>query len=122
MGVEEVMCRPKSDALRALYWRSEILQVMFWLKDEGFGDEVDVTLLERFLGVDSHIRVQYLEHLVEEGFVERVGDRYKLSQAGAREGGLEFAASFEELMRPATGECSRDSWCHTAPDEDLFRQ
>ncbi len=122
VGVEEVMHRPRSDALRALYWRSEILQVMFWLKDEGFGDEVDVTLLERFLGVDCYIRVQYLEHLVDGGYVERVGDRYKLSEAGAREGGLEFAASFEELIRPGTGECSRDSWCHNSPDEDRFRE
>ena len=26
---------PKSDALAALYWRSEILQVMYWLRGEG---------------------------------------------------------------------------------------
>ena len=61
--MEEVMHPPKSEALRALYWRSEILQVMFWLKGEGFGDQVDATLLERFLGVDSHIGVQYLDRL-----------------------------------------------------------
>jgi hypothetical protein len=85
--VEEVMHPPKSEALRALYWRSEILQVMFWLKGEGFGDQVDATLLERFLGVDSHIGVQYLDRLVTEGYVERIG------------------------------ECSADCWCHNSPDE-----
>ena len=73
--MEEVMHPPKSEALRALYWRSEILQVMFWLKGEGFGDQVDATLLERFLGVDSHIGVQYLDRLLEEGYVE--GDNEK---------------------------------------------
>jgi hypothetical protein len=26
---------PKSPALRMLYWRSEILQLMYWLKGEG---------------------------------------------------------------------------------------
>src|SRR6266508_159514 len=51
---------PKSDALRALYWRSEILQVMYWLRGEGFGDQVDPGLLERFLGVDARLGVQYL--------------------------------------------------------------
>jgi hypothetical protein len=50
-------------------------------------------------------------------YVEKVGDRYKLSEAGAREGGLEFAASFEELMKPTHGECSADCWCHNSPDE-----
>lgn len=44
---------PKSEALRALYWRSEILQVMYWLRGEGLGEVVDAPLLERFLGVDA---------------------------------------------------------------------
>ena len=57
------------------------------------------------------------ENLVTEGYVERIGDRYGLSEAGAREGGLEFAASFEELMKPSHGECSADCWCHNSPDE-----
>ena len=114
--VEEVMHPPKVEALGALYWRSEILQVMFWLKGEGFGDEADATRLERFLGVDAHIGVQHLDRLREEGYLERVGDRYKLSEAGAREGGLEFAASFEELMKPT--QCSPDSWCQNSRDDD----
>ena len=91
---------------------------MVWLKNEGFGDQVDVAMLERFLGVDSCVDVQYLDRLVDDGYVERVGDRYTLSEAGAREGGLEFAASFEQLMSPTKGECSPDSWCGTSPDED----
>ena len=115
--MEQVMHPTKSVGLRALYWRSEILQLMFWLKGEGFGDEVDTTLLERFLGVDSCIGVQYLDRLLEDGYLERVGDRYRLSDAGAREGGHEFAASFEELMKPIHRGCSPDSWCHNGPDD-----
>jgi len=108
---------PKSDALRALYWRSEILQVMFWLRGEGFGDLVDAPLLQRFLGVDARIGVAYLDVLVGDGYVERIGDHYTLSETGLREGGLEFAMSFEDLMRPAHGECSADCWCHNSPEE-----
>ena len=115
--MSEMLDAPPCGALKSMYWRSEILQVMFWLKGEGFGDQVDATLLERFLGVDSHIGVQYLDRLLSEGYVERVGERYRLSEAGAREGGLEFAASFEELMKPTHGECSADCWCHNSPDE-----
>ncbi|MFP5326887.1 MAG: hypothetical protein ACLGHT_05325 [Acidimicrobiia bacterium] len=113
----DVVNQPKSEALRALYWRSEILQVMFWLHGEGFGDAVDPQLLERFLGVDATVGVHYLDRLVEDGFVLRDGDRYALSETGKREGGLEFVASFSELTRPTHGECSADCWCHSSPDE-----
>jgi hypothetical protein len=113
----EIMHAPKSEALQALYWRSEVLQVMFWLRGEGFGDQVDPSLLERFLGVDAAIGVQYLDRLVEEGYLERAGDRYALSEMGRREGALEFATSFSELTRPTHGECSADCWCHNSPDE-----
>lgn len=108
---------PKSDALRALYWRSEILQVMYWLRGEGFGDIVDPGLLEKFLGVDAHIGMQYLDKLVDEGYVDRDGDWYVLSPSGLEQGAAEFATAFSDLTRPAHGECSDDCWCHASPEE-----
>jgi hypothetical protein len=108
---------PKSPALAALYWRSEILQVMFWLRGEGFGDIVDAGLLERFLGVDATIGVTYLDRLVEENYLVADGPFYSLSDKGREEGAAEFASSFAELMRPTHGECSADCWCHQSPDE-----
>jgi hypothetical protein len=111
------MSEPKTEALRALYWRSEILQVMYWLRGEGFGDLLDPPLLERFLGVDAAVGVSYLDRLVEEGYVVRDGEWYALSDRGLEEGAMEFAASFEELTRPTHGECSDDCWCHASPDE-----
>ncbi len=115
--MDEMVHPPKSEALRGLYWRSEILQVMYWLRGEGFGDQADPALLERFLGVDAAIGVQYLDQLAEEGYLTKLGGRYALSEMGAREGGLEFAASFDELTRPSHGECSADCWCHNSPEE-----
>jgi len=111
------MHQPKSEALRALYWRSEILQVMYWLRGEGFGDLVDASLLERFLGVDASIGVRYLDKLVEEGYLDEVGGCYLLSELGAREGALEFVSSFAEMTKSAHGECSADCWCHSSPEE-----
>ena len=120
--MDEMVHPPKSEALRELYWRSEILQVMYWLRGEKFGlgddhAEADPQLLERFLGVDAEIGVQYLDRLAGEGYLEHHGGRYRLSEVGAREGGLEFAASFDELTRPSHGECSADCWCHNSPEE-----
>ncbi|GAC1602301.1 MAG: hypothetical protein NVS3B21_30410 [Acidimicrobiales bacterium] len=108
---------PKSEALRNLYWRSEILQVMYWLRGEGFGDLVDAGLIEQFLGVESSIGISYLGHLVTEGYLTRDGDWFSLSAQGLQEGALEFAASFSDLTRPAHGECSADCWCHASVDE-----
>ena len=115
--MSEMVHPPKSESLRALYWRSEILQVMYWLKGEGFGDLVDAALLERFLGVDAAVGVQYLDRLVEEGYLDQVGTLYSLSELGHREGALEFASSFEGMNKPSHGECSDDCWCHNSPDE-----
>ena len=88
------------------YWRSEILQAMFWLKQEGFGDEIGTTLLERFLGANAPVGVRQLGRLVDEGYIEPVSDRYRLSAAGAREGELQFVSSFDVFLKPPRCTCS----------------
>jgi hypothetical protein len=110
---------PKSEALRNLYWRSEILQLMYWLRGEGLGEVVDAPLLERFLGVEAPVGVGYLDQLVEDGYLEELSPGYVLSQRGLEEGKTEFALSFADLTRPAHGECSEDCWCHASVDEAL---
>lgn len=108
---------PKSDALRAMFWRSEILQVMYWLRGEGLGEVVDSGLLERFLGVDASVGVSYLERMADDGYLDRVDDGYVLSPRGLEEGRIEFAMSFADMTKPAHGECSPDCWCHASPEE-----
>ena len=108
---------PKSPALQRLYWRSEILQLMYWLRGEGLGDVVDAPLMERFLGVGAEIGLGYLTQLVGDGYLERRGDGFVLSEQGLEEGKTEFALSFADLTRPAHGECSPDCWCHVSPEE-----
>jgi hypothetical protein len=110
---------PKSPALRNLYWRSEILQVMYWLRGEGLGEVVDAQLLERFLGVEARVGIGYLDQLVADGYLERVDAGYVLSERGLEEGRTEFALSFADLTRPAHGECSADCWCHASVEEAL---
>ncbi|MGI8615026.1 MAG: hypothetical protein ACR2KL_13960 [Nocardioidaceae bacterium] len=110
---------PKSESLRAMYWRSEILQVMYWLRGEGLGDVVDAPLLERFLGVDAAIGVGYLDRLVIDGYLDRLPGGYSMSESGLAEGRTEFALSFADLTRPAHGECSADCWCHNSVEEAI---
>ena len=110
---------PKSETLRALYWRSEILQVMYWLRGEGLGEVVNAPLLERFLGVDAAVGLGYLDQLVIEGYLDSVDGGYTLSESGLAEGKTEFALSFADLTRPAHGECSADCWCHNSVEEAI---
>lgn len=108
---------PKTPALQAMYWRSEILQLMYWLRGEGFGDLVDAPLIERFLGVEAGRCTTYLDRLTVEGYLTIDGDWYALSSQGLEVGGREFVDSFSELMRPTHGECNADCWCHMSADE-----
>jgi hypothetical protein len=110
---------PKSEALADLYWRSEILQVMYWLRGEGLGEAADAALLERFLGLDAREGSERLERLADEGYLTRSPDGYTLSEHGLAEGGTEFALSFADLTRPTHGECSADCWCHASTEEAL---
>ena len=41
--------------LDELYWRDEILQVMYWYRGEGFGESVSVRDLKTFLPADEHL-------------------------------------------------------------------
>lgn len=114
----EQLHEPKSEALRALYWRDEILQLMFWIQGEGFGEQVDPVLLERFLGVDAVVGVRYLDRLVEEDLLGRTPDgRYELTTDGRQHGARVFAVEFAAMTKPGHGECGLDCWCHSSPEE-----
>ena len=113
----EHLLAPKSPALAAMYWRSEILQVMYWLRGEGFGDLIDMPMIERFLGVHADVGLTYLGQLCNDGYLARQGDWFSLSELGIAEGAEEFSAAFSDLMRPTHGECSDDCWCHASADE-----
>lgn len=114
----ERLPEPKSEALRALYWRDEILQLMFWIEGEGFGDEADPALLERFLGVDAAAGLGYLDRLVAEGLLRCTpAGRYALTEVGRAHGARVFSEEFAEMTRPGHGECSASCWCRQSPDE-----
>ena len=109
--------QPKSEALKALYWREEILQVMFWIQGEGFGDAVDLETLGRFLGLDADEGLAHVDRLVVDGYLSLTEGLYSLTDAGTALGKRVFADEFAELTKPSHGECGPDCWCHSSVEE-----
>jgi hypothetical protein len=114
---------PKSEALRALYWRSEILRVVYWLYGEGLGDLVDIDLIRQYLGVDdlgvdAHENLStYLDLLLADGSLVGDGGWYALSARSLAEGEAQLATAFTDLVHPVVNECADECWCQTSPAE-----
>ena len=108
-----------ADPLGGVYWRDEILQVMYWMAGEGFGHDFGVADLQRFLQAEDAALSQTLEQMAAGGLLERAGGgRYALSAEGRKEGGRRFADEFEQMLKPGHFECDEpDCDCHNPEAE-----
>ena len=116
------------DPVEALRCRDDILQAMYWMRGEGFGEDADAASLVSILSLDESLLREQLSILSEEGYLDESGGRYRLSELGSKEGGRRFADEFSGLQETAHGECgpecphcqgiARDACVHCAPDED----
>ena len=99
--------------------RDEVLQVMFWMLGENIAHEVDPPYIARFLALPEAEIAEALVVLARERLALHgaAPDRYRLSEAGMREGGRRFQDEFRDLTKQAHGECSPGCWCHTAEGE-----
>ena len=114
------------DPMAALRCRDDILQAMYWMRGEGFGEETDGQMLQSLLVVDEDLLREQLEVLSEEGYLDESGGRYRLSELGIKEGGRRFADEFSGLQSTAHGDCGpecptckgvpRDVCAHCAPE------
>ncbi|MBA2391099.1 MAG: hypothetical protein H0V67_12685 [Geodermatophilaceae bacterium] len=97
------------DPLDFLYWRDEILQILFWFRGEGLGEAVTARELLPFLNAEEERVHHHLEQLAEDGYVARVASvpaRFQLTDWGVQEGGRRFADEFAGLTSQAHGECN----------------
>jgi hypothetical protein len=105
-----------ADAFDALRRRDEILQVMYWLRGERFGETASVADLRVFLGDEVSVLEADFMALAEAGLLEAAGPqggRFRLTRRGMDEGGRRFADEFADFQRPGHGECNRPGCgCH----------
>lgn len=114
--------------LADLFWRDEILQVMYWYQGEGFGTSVTARDLQTFLASDEQAIHDYLQRLEAEGYVQRIdgadkgntpATRYTFTEYGAKEGARRFADEFSDITKQAHGDCPPDCpICKDLPPED----
>ena len=113
--------------LADLFWRDEILQVMYWYQGEGFGKSVSARDLTTFLTTDEQAISGHLERLVTEGYLQHAegagGDagtpRYTFTEYGAQEGARRFADEFAGITKQAHGDCPPNCpICKDLPPED----
>lgn len=98
-----------SDPLDTLFWRDEILQIMFWLRGEGIGETVATRDMTPLLNTEEPLVQYHLERLVDEGYVLRLAGapyRYQLTDLGVKEGGRRFQDEFAGLTGQAHMECN----------------
>ena len=103
-----------------IYWRDEILQLMFWYRGEGFGERLGLSELQRFLFIGREDLARHVEQMVDEGYLMSVREsgekRYFFTTMGEQEAQRRFMEEFEGLRKPGHYECNNpDCDCHS-PD------
>ena len=108
-----------TDEKPTIFWQDEILQVMYWMRGEGFGEKFTVADLRRFLDASDEILTANLTQLGRKNLVvpDEAG-KYEFTASGIKEGGRRFADEFDGMLRQGHYECNDpDCDCHD-PDSD----
>jgi len=97
-----------------IFWQDEILQVMYWMRGEGFGEQFPVAELRKFLDAPEQTLEMNLRQLMANGLVTLgTAGKFLLTEMGLREGGRRFADEFEGLLQQGHYECNDpDCDCH----------
>lgn len=91
----------------SIFWQDEILQVMYWMRGEGFGKEITIANLQRFLQESHNTLEVNLAQLEKNGLVNSTFDgKYELTETGVLEGGRRFADEFEGMTNQGHYECN----------------
>ena len=96
-----------TDEQPSIFWQDEILQVMYWMRGEGFGEKISVAELKKFLTTSEEILVANLSQLAKNGLVNfDFFGTYELTASGVKEGGRRFADEFDGMLKPGHYECN----------------
>ena len=101
-------------ALDTLFWREEILQVLYWMDGEGLAEAVPFNRLMVLLNTDTENLLLHLQKNIETGYLtteDQLFDKnssVKLTSFGKKEAGNIFRNAFEGMQKGGHGECGPD--------------
>lgn len=104
----------------SIFWQDEILQVMYWMRGEGFGEKVSISQLKKFLDTSDEILTVNISELKKKNLVisSDLPGVCELTETGVKEGGRRFADEFDGMLKQGHYECNDpDCDCHD-PDSD----
>ncbi len=103
---EQIIDLITTDEQPSIFWQDEILQVMYWMRGEGFGEKVTVAELKKFLDASDETLAANLSQLAKHGLVNfDLSDAYELTETGVKEGGRRFADEFDGMLKQGHYEC-----------------
>ncbi len=108
------------NAVDTLFWREEILQVLYWMEGEGLEVSVPFSRLMILLNTSSDNLFLHLKKNIQAGYLETEGDllnedsSVKLTPFGKKEAGNIFRNAFEGMQKGGHGECGPDcEFCYS---------
>ena len=66
---EQIVELVTTDEKPSIYWQDEILQVMYWMRGEGFGEKITVAQLKKFLDAADEILIANLSELAKKNLL-----------------------------------------------------
>lgn len=112
----------EKSSLRALFWKDEILQILYWLNGEGLGDEVPIVQVLSLLNTNEANLLYHINKMVESGVLEASSSeltrntRITLAPDMKKEAGRRFADAFQGYQKAGHGECGPDCEFCYGPD------
>lgn len=112
--MEENINYNNNEALDSLFWREEILQVLYWMDGEGLANDVPVSRLLVLLNTTSDNLLLQLRKNIDAGLLLTENDdlnknsTVRLSAEGKKEAGKIFSNAFDGMQKAGHGECGPD--------------
>lgn len=97
---------PEGAAVSRIAQRDEVLELLFWMRGQGFGEAISPRDLAAFLVCPEPEIAATLETLASLGAVEaRPRGLYALTEAGLPEARRRFVDDFRDMLAEGHGEC-----------------
>ncbi len=103
-----------NNAVDILFWREEILQVLYWMEGEGLAEAVPFNRLLSLLDTSNDNLLFHLKKNIEEGYLKSSDElinensSVQLTPSGKKEAGGIFRNAFEGMQKGGHGECGPD--------------